>query len=149
MTKQEHNVLELLKCNFNLPSETFFKRSMEDYLFRREITKEGFIGEQVPYQYKQYLHWTDFVIYIPDLLDIRIEVKSLNCKSDGSGLSLNPVAEASRMNTIPEKHLIYLLEGEGFGEQTISMINDIKIENMKIMRDKLLLINWINKLKNN
>lgn len=147
-TEQENNVLNHLIRWFNLPEIGYNKTELDYYEMKRDLTKEGFIGTEVPYRYsKEFIHWTDFVLYIPNLFDIRIEVKTLNSKSDGNGLSILPSADVTRMNNIPEKYMIYLLEGEGFGEEAFRMFQTNKQTYTFAVRNVDALIKLIMKLK--
>ena len=115
--KQERKVSDTLRSIFltygyKLSITSFRGVDNEDYIEKRERTVNGFIGYQVPREGLDRTYWNDFAVFIPDVLDIRIECKSLAVASILSRAVI--VEELIITSSMPEKNLILLVEGNGF-----------------------------------
>lgn len=110
--KLERRTLEVLLSTYDLPITNFRTYTYKEYLGERKLTVNGFIGYQVPRKGVDRTYRNDFVVYIPNKLDIRIECKSLAVISI---LSRAVIAEEFIItSSMPEENLVLLVEGDGF-----------------------------------
>ena len=149
MTNQEDNLFLKILGIFNVPNLSMYNNSLSMYEQERQGNQNGFLARQVPTKsiYGK-THWTDFVLYIPDLIDVRIEVKELN---GSGGLAYCPIGQLLTLKDRPEQYLIFLLEGKGFDNEVVNMFNELKDDNTFLVRSiprLLILLRWIYNLSN-
>lgn len=142
---QESRLLDNILSTIKLPNINFRTYSYDEYIAKRERTKLGFIGYQVPRNGIDRTYRNDFAIYIPNKIDYRIECKSL----DVSGtLSRAVITEEMLIaDTMPEKNLILFVEGKGFESlEFLETINKTMNSNTFIMDSMSSFLEYLNNI---